>query len=71
MDSDLIGVGEIVDVEDIEGIRVLIGANNWPMIEYMVKWKVSPACASLQLTAFECRSLDRMKRNVVELLLPA
>ena len=55
VDSALIGVGEIVDVEDVEGIRVLIGDDNRPMIEYLVKWKVSPANASLRLTTCQCR----------------
>ena len=54
VDSALIGVGEIIDVEDVEGIRVLFGDDNRPRIEYLVKWKASPAYASLHLTAWEC-----------------
>lgn len=44
--SALVGVGEIADVEDIEGIRVMFGEANRPMIEYLVKWKVClpPQC---------------------------
>lgn len=38
--SPLVGVGEIADVEDVEGIRVTFGEANRPLIEYLVKWKV-------------------------------
>lgn len=40
-DAIPIGVGEIADVESVDGIRVLLGENNTPRIEYLVKWKVS------------------------------
>lgn len=36
----LVGVGEIADVEDVDGIRIVVGDDNKPMIEYLVKWKV-------------------------------
>ena len=40
-ESTPIGVGEISDVEDVEGIRVVVGEANRPLIEYLIKWKVS------------------------------
>ena len=40
-DVSLVGLGEIVDVEDVKGVRVYAGENNKPMIEYLVSWKVS------------------------------
>ncbi len=39
-ESTPIGVGEIADVEDVEGIRVVVGEANRPLIEYLIKWKV-------------------------------
>ena len=36
----LVGVGEIADVEEVDGIRVVVGEDNRPMIEYLVRWKV-------------------------------
>lgn len=41
LSTTLIGVGEVVDVEDVEGIRVLPGEDNKLIIQYLVKWKVS------------------------------
>jgi len=35
-----VGVGEIADVEEVAGIRVLVGEDNRPVIEYLLKWKV-------------------------------
>ncbi len=37
-------VGEIVDVEEVAGIRVLVGEDNRPQIEYLLKWKVTSCC---------------------------
>lgn len=34
-----VGVGEIADVEDVAGLRVLAGEDNRPIIEYLIKWK--------------------------------
>lgn len=34
-----VGVGEIADVEEVAGIRVLVGEDNRPVIEYLLKWK--------------------------------
>lgn len=43
--STPVGVGEIADVEDMEGIRVVVGEANRPLIHYLVKWKVLiPLC---------------------------
>lgn len=37
---EVIAQGEVADVEEIEGIRVLMDEQNRPMVEYLIKWKV-------------------------------
>lgn len=37
---EVIAQGEVADVEEIEGIRVLMDDQNRPMVEYLIKWKV-------------------------------
>lgn len=39
-DTSLVRVGEIADVESVEGLRIQLGEDNTPKIEYLVKWKV-------------------------------
>lgn len=34
------GVGEVADVEKLEGVRVLLDEDARPFVEYLVKWKV-------------------------------
>ncbi len=36
----MIAQGEVADVEEIEGIRVLMDEQNRPMVEYLIRWKV-------------------------------
>ena len=50
---EVIAQGEVADVEEIEGIRVLMDDQNRPMVEYLIKWKVrvillSKGCHYLQ-----------------------
>ena len=37
---EVIAQGEVADVEEIEGIRVLMDEQNRPMVEYLIRWKV-------------------------------
>lgn len=37
---EVIAQGEVADVEEIEGIRVVMDEQNRPMVEYLIKWKV-------------------------------
>ena len=36
----LIGQGEVADVEEIEGIRVVMDEQKRPLVQYLIKWKV-------------------------------
>ncbi len=38
---EVIAQGEVADVEEIEGLRVVMDDQNRPMVEYLIKWKVS------------------------------
>ena len=41
-------VGEVGDVEEVAGVRVVIDEDSKPAVEYLVKWKVrSSACERL------------------------
>ena len=37
---EVIAQGEVADVEEIEGLRVVMDEQNRPMVEYLIKWKV-------------------------------
>lgn len=37
----LIGQGEVADVEEIEGIRVVMDEQKRPLVQYLIKWKVN------------------------------
>ena len=37
------GLGEIVAVESLDGVRVQLGDTQQPIVEYLVNWKVSGA----------------------------
>lgn len=39
------GFGEIVAVESLDGVRVQMGDNQLPVVEYLVRWKVYTAAA--------------------------
>ena len=39
---EIISLGEVVDVEEIEGLRVVMNEYKRPMVEYLIKWKVQP-----------------------------
>ena len=57
VDNTPVGVGEIADVEDVEGIRVVVGDANRPLIEYLIKWKVRE---HVFLIGFRKRLLERV-----------
>ena len=40
-EAEVISQGEVADVEEIEGIRVLMTEQKRPMVEYLIKWKVT------------------------------
>ena len=33
-------LGEVADVEEIEGLRLIMNEYKRPMVEYLIKWKV-------------------------------
>ena len=37
---EVISLGEVADVEEIEGLRVVMNEYKRPVVEYLVKWKV-------------------------------
>jgi hypothetical protein len=40
-EAEVLSTGEVADVEAIEGIRVLLDEQKKPMVEYLIKWKVT------------------------------
>lgn len=44
--AEVLSQGEVADVEEIEGIRVLMNEQKRPMVQYLVKWKVCGASRS-------------------------
>lgn len=36
----VISLGEVADVEEIEGLRVVMNEYKRPVVEYLIKWKV-------------------------------
>ena len=37
---EVISLGEVADVEEIEGLRVVMNEYKRPVVEYLIKWKV-------------------------------
>ena len=37
---EVVSLGEVADVEEIEGLRVILNEYKRPMVEYLIKWKV-------------------------------
>ena len=37
---EVISLGEVADVEEIEGLRVVMNEYKRPVVEYLVRWKV-------------------------------
>ena len=45
---EVISLGEVADVEEIEGLRVVVNEYKRPVVEYLIKWKVrSPFLADM------------------------
>ena len=45
---EIISSGEVADVEEIEGLRVVMNEYKRPMVEYLIKWKVQPHILAIQ-----------------------
>ncbi len=49
---EVISLGEVADVEEIEGLRVVMNEYKRPVVEYLIKWKVrSPFLAGMPTSA--------------------
>jgi hypothetical protein len=40
-DEEFMGMGEVVDIDELKGVRVRIDDDGRAIVEYLVKWKVS------------------------------
>ena len=44
---EVVTLGKVADVEEIEGLRVVMNEYKRPMVEYLIKWKVCMSSADL------------------------
>ncbi len=52
---EVVSLGEVADVEGIEGLRVIMNEYKRPMVEYLIKWKVLKACK-----IFDCKIMGKI-----------